>query len=63
MLLPDEIVSYCSAEASLFCAVTLRRYASVDAIQNNAKRDSFSLRFWSTPTTSRACGTGWSKQP
>ena len=62
MLWPDEIVLYYSAAASLFCAVTLVRCAPVDAIQNNAKRDSFSRRFCSTAAIPHTCGVGWSKQ-
>lgn len=51
MLSPDEIARDNDAEASLFCAVTPVRRAPVDAVQSNAKRDSFSQSVRSTGTT------------
>jgi hypothetical protein len=42
MLSPCEIVRRDSAGASLLCAVTPVRRAPVDAVQIDAKRDSFS---------------------
>jgi hypothetical protein len=50
MLSPCEIVRTDSSEASLLCAVTPVRRAPVDAIQNGAKRDSFSQGIRATDT-------------
>ncbi len=62
MLCPGEIDGGGGTWASLFCAVTSIRCAPVDAIQNDAKRYSFSRSFRSTLTISHACGAGESKQ-
>jgi hypothetical protein len=50
MLSPCEIARDDGAGASLSCAVTPVRYAPVDAIQSDAKRDSFSLSVRRTDT-------------
>jgi hypothetical protein len=62
MLSPGETGRRHSARASLSCAVTPFRCAAVEAIQNDAKRDSFSHGFRDDAAVSRACGAGWSKQ-
>lgn len=51
MLSPVEIARNNGAEASLFCAVTPVRRAPVDAVQSDAKRDSFSQGDRSTCAT------------
>jgi hypothetical protein len=50
MLSPCETVRIDSAKAFLFCAVTPVRRAIVVAVQNDAKRDSFSQGIWTTDT-------------
>ncbi|MDB5762613.1 MAG: hypothetical protein JWQ21_1608 [Herminiimonas sp.] len=52
MLSPYEIAQPDSTEAFLFCAVTPIRPAPVGAVQNGAKRDSFSQSFCSIATNS-----------
>jgi hypothetical protein len=51
MLSPCEIGRMYSAEASLLCAVTPIRCTPVDAVQNDAQRDSFSQGIRTTDTT------------
>jgi len=50
MLSPREILRIDGAKAFLFCAVTPVRRASVDAVQNDAERNSFSQGFRTTDT-------------
>lgn len=51
MLSPSEIAWNDGAWASLFCAVTPVRRAPVDAVQNDAKRDSFNPVVSEVPDT------------
>lgn len=58
MLSPGETAQRDSAKASLFCAVTLIRRASVDTVQTNAKRHSFSQFTKESLRIPHACGMG-----